>query len=42
MELSPGDPVTLMLGDGASEQAIAELREQMGLNDHFSSNISDM
>ncbi|MHC1759463.1 MAG: ABC transporter permease [Negativicutes bacterium] len=35
MELSPGDPVTLMLGDGASEQAIAELREQMGLNDHF-------
>ena len=35
MELSPGDPVTLMLGDGASEQAIAELRDQMGLNDNF-------
>lgn len=35
IELSPGDPVTLMLGDGASEKAIAELREQMGLNDHF-------
>lgn len=35
MELSPGDPVTLMLGDGASEQAVAELREQMGLNDNF-------
>ncbi len=35
IELSPGDPVTLMLGDGASEQAVAELREQMGLNDNF-------
>lgn len=35
IELSPGDPVTLMLGDGASEKAVAELREQMGLNDHF-------
>lgn len=35
MELSPGDPVTLMLGDGASEQAVAELRAQMGLDDNF-------
>ena len=35
IELSPGDPVTLMLGDGASEQAITELRNQMGLNDNF-------
>lgn len=35
IELSPGDPVTLMLGDGASEQAIMDMREQMGLNDNF-------
>jgi len=35
MELSPGDPVTLMLGDGASQQSITELREEMGLNDNF-------
>ncbi len=35
MELTPGDPVSLMLGEGASEQAVHELREQMGLNDNF-------
>jgi len=35
MELTPGDPVSLMLGEGASEQAVQELREQMGLNDNF-------
>jgi peptide/nickel transport system permease protein len=32
MEILPGDPARLMLGIGASEDAVATLREQMGLN----------
>lgn len=32
LEIIPGDPARLMLGIGASEDAIAALREQMGLN----------
>jgi peptide/nickel transport system permease protein len=35
MELTPGDPVTLMLGEGASTEAVSALREEMGLNDNF-------
>ena len=35
MELTPGDPVTLMLGEGASKEAVTALREEMGLNDNF-------
>jgi len=33
MSFSPGDPAQILLGDYATEQAVAELREQMGLND---------
>ncbi|YBV97189.1 ABC transporter permease [Phyllobacteriaceae bacterium JZ32] len=32
LEILPGDPARLMLGIGASEDAVAALREQMGLN----------
>lgn len=32
LEMVPGDPARLMLGINASEDAIANLREQMGLN----------
>ena len=32
IELVPGDPATAILGDSASEAAIAALRERMGLN----------
>lgn len=32
VRLLPGDPARLMLGEAANPQAIAELREQMGLN----------
>ncbi|RCS25361.1 ABC transporter permease [Phyllobacterium salinisoli] len=32
LEVVPGDPARLMLGMGASEDAIAALRDQMGLN----------
>jgi peptide/nickel transport system permease protein len=35
MSLSPGDPATLILGDGATEEAIIQLREELGLNDPF-------
>jgi ABC-type dipeptide/oligopeptide/nickel transport system permease component len=32
VQLSPGDPVRLLLGDRATEQAVAELRERYGLD----------
>ncbi|KXF76932.1 peptide ABC transporter [Paramesorhizobium deserti] len=32
LEILPGDPARLMLGLGASEDAVAALRDQMGLN----------
>lgn len=32
---TPGDPAVQILGDGASPEAIAALRDQMGLNDPF-------
>ncbi len=35
MYLSPGDPVTLILGEGASEQAYEALRIEMGLDRSF-------
>jgi len=33
MQLAPGDPAQLILGEFASKQQVAQLREQMGLND---------
>lgn len=33
--ISPGDPARNILGQNASEEAVAELREEMGLNDPF-------
>lgn len=35
MEFTPGDPAQLILGDGATKEDIAELHEEMGLNDPF-------
>ncbi len=35
MKLTPGDPVRLILGDGATDDAIAKLREELGLNVTF-------
>lgn len=35
MYLSPGDPVTMILGEGASEQAYEALRIEMGLDRSF-------
>ncbi len=33
--IAPGDPARIILGDSASEEAIHELRNEMGLNDSF-------
>lgn len=35
MYLSPGDPVTMILGEGASQEAYDELRAQLGLDRGF-------
>jgi peptide/nickel transport system permease protein len=35
LALTPGDPAQIILGDGASQEAINALREKMGLNDFF-------
>lgn len=35
MNIIPGDPAILILGDGATEEAIAQLHEEMGYNDPF-------
>ena len=35
MDLTPGDPARIILGDFASQQEIEALREEMGLNDNF-------
>ncbi len=35
MSFTPGDPAQLMLGESAPAEAVAELREEMGLNDPF-------
>lgn len=33
MSLSPGDPARIILGEYATQEAVDELREEMGLND---------
>lgn len=33
--IAPGDPARIILGDTASDEAVLELREEMGLNDSF-------
>ncbi|GHV37333.1 peptide ABC transporter permease [Synergistales bacterium] len=35
MDLTPGDPARAILGDYATQEQIAALREEMGLNDNF-------
>ena len=35
MNLTPGDPAILILGEGATPEAVHQLREEMGLNDPF-------
>lgn len=35
MNLTPGDPARLMLGESASNHDVEALREEMGLNDNF-------
>lgn len=35
MSFTPGDPAQLILGENAPAQAVADLREEMGLNDPF-------
>ena len=33
MNLTPGDPARMILGDQASAESIAQLRDELGLND---------
>jgi len=35
MTLTPGDPAQIILGDGATQEAIAALRQELGLNDNL-------
>ncbi|MGL4910639.1 MAG: nickel ABC transporter permease [Cetobacterium sp.] len=35
MSLTPGDPAQLILGESAPREAVAQLRNEMGLNDSF-------
>lgn len=35
MQLAPGDPARLILGENASVEEVHELREKLGLNDHI-------
>jgi peptide/nickel transport system permease protein len=35
LHLTPGDPARMVLGDQASQQAVDELRDEMGLDDPF-------
>ena len=35
MDLAPSDAATIALGDAATEEAVEQLREEMGLNDPF-------
>ena len=34
MQLAPGDPVQMILGDNASPEAVEAMRDEMGLNDN--------
>lgn len=33
LSLAPGDPVLVVLGDGATDEAVEQMREELGLND---------
>ena len=35
MDMSPIDPAKVILGDSATEETVAQLRQEMGLNDPF-------
>lgn len=35
IEITPGDPAQIMLGEAATPEAVASMREEMGLNDPF-------
>lgn len=35
MEITPGDPVRIMLGDSAREEDVLRMRDELGLNDPF-------
>ena len=35
MHITPGDPARMILGEGASAEAVEELREELGLNDPY-------
>lgn len=41
MDLSPGDPARLLLGESATEEAVEQLREELGLNEPFFSRYFD-
>lgn len=34
LDLTPGDPARIILGDSATDESVKTLREEMGLNDH--------
>lgn len=34
LDLTPGDPARIILGDSATDESVRVLREEMGLNDH--------
>ena len=35
MDLTPGDPARMVLGEGATPEAVEQKREEMGLNEPF-------
>ena len=35
IDIAPGDPARIILGNRATEQDVLELREELGLNDPF-------
>ena len=41
LNLSPGDPAAMILGDQASEEALEMKREELGLNDRCLSVTAD-